>query len=158
MQVQEVRWDDTRAVALRNEQAADLGARYGFEPTLNEPEPDGLVCMLILLADDDAPLGCVALVDQTGVEDVFGPDLTVEMRKVFIRPAFRKQGLSYLLIDEAHRIAKARGFQQIVLVTGVEQPEAVAVYKRRGYQELPAYGFNAQFETSLFYVMRTESL
>lgn len=158
MQVQEVSWDDARAVALRNEQAADLGARYGFEPSLNEPQPDGLVCMLILVDDQGEPIGCVALVDQTGVESVFGPERTVEMRKVFVRPPFRKQGLSYLLIDEAHRIAKARDFQQIVLVTGVEQPEAVAVYKRRGYRELPAYGFNAQFETSLFYVMRTDGL
>lgn len=151
MKVQEVVWDDAEVVALRNEQAADLGARYGFEPTLNEPEPEGLVAILKLSTDQGEPVGCIALVDQTGVEPVFGSGLTVEMRKVFVRPPHRGKGYSYLLVDEVHRIAAARGFQQIVLVTGVEQPEAVAVYKRRGYVPLDPYGFNAQFETSLFY-------
>lgn len=152
MKVQEVIWGDAEVAALRNLQAADLGARYGFEPTLDEPAPEGLVAMLKLSDADGTPVGCVALVDQSGVEAVFGPGRTVEMRKVFVRPEFRGQGLSYLLIDDAHRVAAERGFEQIVLVTGVEQPEAVAVYKRRGYAPLEPYGFNAQFETSLFYV------
>jgi len=153
MKIQRVDWSDPEVVQLRNEQATDLGARYGFEPTLNEAEPSGLVCMLKLVSDEGAPVGCIALVDQTGVEAVFGPGRTVEMRKVFVRPAFRGHGYSYLLLDEVERIARDQGFQQIVLVSGVEQPEAVAGYRRRGYQEMEAYGFNAQFETSLFFRM-----
>lgn len=151
MKIQDVQWNDPEVAQLRNEQAADLGARYGFEPTLDEPEPAGLVSMLKLTTDEGEPVGCIALVDQTGVEDVFGPGLTVEMRKVFLRPAFRGNGYSYLLLDEVETIARNRGFQQIVLVSGVEQPEAVAGYRKRGYQEMEAYGFNAQFETSLFF-------
>lgn len=153
MNISEVAWGDAETLALRNEQLIEIGQRYGFEPELNESEPAGLVALLKLSSDEGEPVGCIALVDQTGVESVFGPGLTVEMRKVYVRPDFRGKGLSYLLIDEVERIAKERGFQQIVLVTGMEQPEAMAAYVRRGYQTLAAYGFNAQFETSRFFVL-----
>lgn len=153
MNIQEVAWSDAETLALRNEQLVEIGQRYGFEPELNESEPAGLVTMLKLSSDEGDAVGCIALVDQTGVESVFGDALTVEMRKVYIRPDFRGKGLSYLLIDEVEMIAKKSGFQQIVLVTGLEQPEAMAAYGRRGYKELAPYGFNAQFETSRFFVL-----
>jgi GNAT superfamily N-acetyltransferase len=152
MKVQEVEWENPDAVQLRNEQSADLSARYDSPLTLNEPAPEGLVSFSVMHDEEGTPVGCVALVDQTGVEEVFGPGRTVEMRKVFVRPEFRGRGLSHLLVDEAHRIAVAHGFDQVVLVSGSGQPESVGLYRSRGYQELPPYGIYQQFETSLFFV------
>ncbi|WP_435298738.1 GNAT family N-acetyltransferase [Timonella sp. A28] len=157
MQVREVPWDNADAVELRNGQSRDLSARYDSPVTLNEPAPDGVVSMSVLYIDTDdgeLPVGCAALVDVTGAEDVFGAARTVEMRRVYVLPEYRGRGYSHALIDETHRIAVERGFEQIVLVSGTLQPESVGLYRSRGYEELQPYGMYQQFETSLFFVKR----
>ncbi len=153
MLCKEVPWGHPDAVMLRNAQSADLSARYGSPITLNEPEPERLVSMTVLYDEGPAqlPVGCAALVDFTGVESLFGEAKTVEMRRVFIRPELRGNGFSHGIIDALRKLATEKGFDQIVLVSGTKEPEAVGLYKSQGFTELEPYGVSKDWETALFF-------
>lgn len=153
MQCVEVAWDNPDAVLLRNAQSADVSSRYGSPINLYEPTPDGLVTTVVLYESGPAalPVGCAALVDVTGTEDVFDGRKTVEMRRMFIRPELRGNGFSRGIITALHDLARAHGFEQIVLTSGTKQPEAVGLYKSQGYQDQAPYGIGKQWDTALFF-------
>lgn len=153
MQCVEVPWDHPDAVLLRNAHSADISARYGSPIKLNESEPQDLVSMVVLYEEGPAPLpvGCAALVDFTGVDESFGTKKTVEMRRMFVRPELRGNGFSHGIIKDLHTIARNRGFDQIVLVSGTKQPESVGLYVSQGYQELSPYGQMKTWPTALFF-------
>lgn len=63
-----------------------------------------------------------------------------ELKRVFIKEAYRGQGLSRQLIGalEAHLIENSVWW--VRLETGIYQPEALGLYKRLGYIERGPYG------------------
>jgi GNAT superfamily N-acetyltransferase len=71
-------------------------------------------------------LGCVGVYPMD--------EATAELRKMYLRPAARGRGLGRLLLD--HSLARARelGFQVMVLQTSSVLKEAIALYRRYGFQ------------------------
>lgn len=55
-------------------------------------------------------------------------------------PAARGKGLSRVLLAELERRAVAAGRCRLVLETGTEQPEAIALYSSSGYTETAHFG------------------
>lgn len=60
---------------------------------------------------------------------------TVEVLRVRVHPAVRRQGVGRMLMDELERRAAALGHREVVLDTATNQPEAVAFYSGLGYEE-----------------------
>jgi ribosomal protein S18 acetylase RimI-like enzyme len=80
---------------------------------------------------DDAPAGCVALRDLGGG--------TCEMKRLFVAPEARGQGVGGLLVEEVVRRAERAGYRRMVLDTLPEMAGALALYRRHGFVETAPY-------------------
>jgi ribosomal protein S18 acetylase RimI-like enzyme len=74
-----------------------------------------------------------------------------EIKRMYVVAAARRRGLARLMLDELERTAAAAGVRELVLSTGPNQPEAVALYERAGYLPAPPFGHYAGYRTALFY-------
>jgi putative acetyltransferase len=63
-----------------------------------------------------------------------------EIRRMYVRPAFRGRGLARQLLADLERIAAESGVQVLRIGTGDRQPEALGLYRSAGYAEIPRYG------------------
>ncbi|MCP4438117.1 MAG: GNAT family N-acetyltransferase [Aureispira sp.] len=64
----------------------------------------------------------------------------VEIKRIFVHPDYRGQGLSKTIITKLEEWASQKGFDSTVLETGVRMPEALALYKKMGYQVVENFG------------------
>ncbi|TWI60941.1 putative acetyltransferase [Pseudoduganella lurida] len=90
---------------------------------------------------DGAALGCAAVV----VTPAYG-----EIKRMYVRPAARGQGVARRLIDALESAAAAQGCSTFVLETGPTQPEALALYERLGYRYCGAFGDYPEHPLSVF--------
>ncbi|MBV9574178.1 MAG: GNAT family N-acetyltransferase [Acidobacteriales bacterium] len=63
-----------------------------------------------------------------------------EMKRLYVRPAFRGRGVGRALVDQIIRDARNMGYKRMRLDT-VEpvMKDAVAMYRRLDFREIPAY-------------------
>ena len=80
---------------------------------------------------DGRALGCGAVV-------VDGPQ--GEIKRVYVPPAQRGQGVASRLMQWLEAEARQRGCRQLVLETGPFQPEALALYRRLGFVDCGPFG------------------
>jgi putative acetyltransferase len=81
---------------------------------------------------DGAPAGCVAIVNRDGE---YG-----ELKRLYVRPASRGQGLSRILIAQLETAARLMGLPLIRLETGTLQPEALGVFEAAGFWRRGPFG------------------
>jgi putative acetyltransferase len=97
----------------------------------NYARPEG--CLLLAHRKDEAA-GCAAL--RKIAEDVG------EMKRLFVRPAFRGKGLGRVLAEAIlHEAAKA-GYRSIKLDTIDSMKEAIALYRDLGFEPTSPYTRN----------------
>lgn len=65
---------------------------------------------------------------------------SVEIKRMFVRPAFRGRGVARRILQSLHIEARTRGYVFSVLETGKRQPEAIALYESEGYQRIELFG------------------
>ena len=80
---------------------------------------------------DGAAVGCGALV----LTPEFG-----EVKRMYVAPAARGQGVARRLLGALESEAQQRGVSQFMLETGPYQHEALALYARLGYARRGPYG------------------
>jgi putative acetyltransferase len=148
--IREEPFDSPDAAALRRALRADLDARYGadLEPGTKLTAADAAVFLVARegtegLADDPASapaLGCGALRAVDGE--------TVEIKRMYVVPEARGRGIGRLLLRALEARGRAMGFRRIVLETGIEQPEAIALYAGHGFVPVPCWGAYSGVSTS----------
>ncbi len=77
-------------------------------------------------------------------------DGSVEVKRMYVAPRFRRRGLAQVVLDALERTAARAGHRAVVLNTGPEQPEALALYDRCGYVPVPGFGVYADEEGAVF--------
>ena len=89
---------------------------------------------LILGTVEGAIAGCVAVqrVDRTGCE----------MKRLYVRTAFQKNGCGRQLADEAIAWSRRAGYERMLLDTLPSMINAQRMYERIGFRDVPAYRFN----------------
>lgn len=80
---------------------------------------------------DGAAVGCGAIL----VTPEYG-----EVKRMFVHPSARGQGVARRLLGMLETEALARGCRQFMLETGPSQPEAIGLYERLGYRVRGPYG------------------
>lgn len=65
-----------------------------------------------------------------------------EMKRLFVRPAFRGQGAGRMLAEAVMDSARQVGFDCILLDTLDDMEAARALYEELGFEEVPPYYFN----------------
>jgi putative acetyltransferase len=63
-----------------------------------------------------------------------------EIKRMYVRPAFRGRGLGGLMLDHLIAHARAQGLTVIRLETGIHQHEAIALYQRHGFRRIAPFG------------------
>ncbi|HNQ13052.1 MAG TPA: GNAT family N-acetyltransferase [Bacteroidia bacterium] len=61
-------------------------------------------------------------------------DQIAEVKRMFVRPEYRKQGMAAAILKELESWAKELGIQKLVLETGRKQIEAIALYTKHDYE------------------------
>jgi putative acetyltransferase len=121
---------------------ADLYARYGDLQNEYEQFNDLSNINTALVAyQGKTPVGCCCF-------KKYDADI-VEMKRVFVVPESRKQGIATQLIALLEDWAAQLGFQTMILETGDQQPESVCLYKKLGYQTIPNYRMFIGMEHSI---------
>lgn len=75
--------------------------------------------------------GCIALYPLNEEE--------CEMKRLYIKPVFRKHGLAQQLVDVLLAHANGQGFAKMKLDTLEKLQPAIALYKKNGFAETTAY-------------------
>ncbi|MBN8878925.1 MAG: GNAT family N-acetyltransferase [Sphingobacteriales bacterium] len=76
-------------------------------------------------------------------------DSTVEIKRMYVKPEYRRQGISSAVLNELETWALESGYSEAVLETGNQQDEAIALYKKQGYEVIPNYPPYEAMETSI---------
>jgi putative acetyltransferase len=90
---------------------------------------------------DGVPVGCGAFKEFTAE--------LVEIKRMFVQPTHRGQGVASAVLAELERWAHELGYAGCVLETGKKQPEAIRLYQKSGYALVPNYGQYVGVENSV---------
>ncbi len=90
--------------------------------------------MLACSLDGDA-LGCVAVRPLAGAA-------VCEMKRLYVRPAARGRGIGVALVTAIIQSAQELGYAQMKLDTLPSMTDALALYRRFGFSEIPPYYHN----------------
>src|SRR5512136_1718125 len=101
-----------------DEELASLPGKYA--------PPGG--CLLIAKMGGEA-CGCVALRRLEG--------RICEMKRLYVKPGFRKHGLGKLLVERVIAEAKNRGYELMRLDTLATMQSAIKLYQAYGFYEIP---------------------
>ena len=134
-------WDAARQI-LRDYQASldvDLGFQ-SFETELDNlpgvyAPPNGI---LLLATVDGAVAGCGAF---RPLPDADYPN-ACEMKRLFVRPAFRRFGLGRILAQALMDRATEAGYSSMLLDTLDDMEAARGLYESLGFVEVPPFYFN----------------
>lgn len=163
LQLQQLHYTHPRAAQLIAELDAELDQRYRSGDAANaenaqegadehanitkiRPQqfapPSGVFLVASVCGKD---IGCVAM--RQGVDELPGfPPNSVELKRMYVRPAHRRQGYARQLFAAILRYARAQNYAQLYLITGMKQPEAMALYESMGMRPIPSFGGYQQYE------------
>jgi GNAT superfamily N-acetyltransferase len=128
-------YDSADAQLLTAEVQAIYKQRYGGEgdtAPVDTTEFDGPNGRFLMVYVDDVPAAM-------GGWRRHGSD--GEIKRMYVREAYQRQGLARVVLAELERSAAAAGITRLILETGEMQPEAIALYRSAGYTDVPAFGF-----------------
>jgi GNAT superfamily N-acetyltransferase len=126
--------DSPDARDLQGRQIAEMAQRYGgsgpaplrgveFEP------PEG--CFVVAVSDG-AAVAC-------GGFRLLSPGVA-EIKRMYVDPAARRHGIGARVLAFLEERARATGYGETWLETGIEQPDAISLYVSAGYLPRAPYG------------------
>ncbi len=136
-------WDDPVGVKLRQEQETEIIRRYGADLERG-PKPSAADVDVFLLARDaetSVSVGCGGLRRLDSV--------TYEIKRMYVTPAWRGRRIGEVLLRALEEAAISRGALRMRLEAGTQQPEALRLYERCGYQRIERFGHYVDCEESI---------
>lgn len=120
-----------------------LEAHYGYDVDKLLRED----VAFFVIRDEGVAVGC-------GGVQLFGTEYG-EVKRMYVRPAYRGRGLAKLMLAHLASYARERGIVLLRLETGIYQPEAMSLYERYGFQRTVAFGdYPPDLPYSVFYELR----
>lgn len=127
--------DITRS--LIKELTSELAERYNFEydgsGAFNVEDVMGTGSGFYVAWYKNEAIGCGALRPLHKNE-------IVEIKRMYVKPTFRRKGIALLILKHLEQQAKEMGYKRIWLETGDLQPEAIRLYQSSGYYPIESYG------------------
>lgn len=121
---------------------ADLAVRDGddhhFYAQFNKIDK---IKFAVIAYENEKPAGCGAIRE-------YGPD-TIEIKRMFVTPENRGKGIATLILSELENWSSELSIVKCILETGKNQPEAIRLYRKNGYSQIPNYGPYAEIENSI---------
>ncbi|CAM5572607.1 GNAT family N-acetyltransferase [Streptomyces hirsutus] len=154
MNIRHVSYDHPDAVKLNDEVQAEYDIRYGdggdatpMDPADFRP-PNGIY--LIAYDENDTP----AASGGWRVQNANGEgnrDGDAELKRMYVIEQMRGRGLARRILAALEENARAAGRLRMVLETGTEQPEAIALYTSSGYEPCEKFGYYRFHDNSRCY-------
>jgi putative acetyltransferase len=72
------------------------------------------------------------------------PDNCAKLKKMYVDPAHRGNGLAALLVNKVMEIARESGFEKVRLETMTAMTSAIKLYHRLGFENIPAVAASAR--------------
>lgn len=116
-------------IELDKELAIRDGDEHAFYDQFNKI---ATIKHVILVYEEDKAVGCGALKE-------YNAD-TMEIKRMYVPLDKRGQGIASLIVQALESWAKELGYSKCILETGVNQPEAIRLYKKNSYKVIPNYG------------------
>ncbi|GAB2791731.1 GNAT family N-acetyltransferase [Streptomyces chlorus] len=154
MNIRHVSYDHPDAVKLNDEVQAEYDVRYGdggdstpMDPADFRP-PNGVY--LIAYDEHDTPVasGGWRVQNSNGQGNLDGD---AELKRMYVIEQMRGRGLARRMLAALEDDARAAGRLRMVLETGTEQPEAIALYTSSGYEPCEKFGYYRFHENSRCY-------
>lgn len=105
------------------------GAEHAFYAQFNKTDK---IKYVILVYQNNTAIACGAIREFSLGE--------MEIKRMFVLPSFRRQGFAQIVVKNLESWAKELGFESCILETGKNQPEAIHLYQKIGFQIIPNYG------------------
>ena len=107
-----------------------------FEAELENPlkKYDAGNGAILLAYHENEACGCIALQSLADKEEG-----VCEMKRLYVRPAFRKLGIGRLLVDKILEVAKEKGYKKMKLDTLKKLGAAIDLYKSYGFVSTQPY-------------------
>lgn len=154
MFIRPVAFDHPDAVKLNDEVQAEYHVRYGdggdathLDPADFRP-PHGVY--LIAYDEDGTPVATGGWRSQDKNAEG-NEDGDAELKRMFVIESMRGRGLARRILAALEEDARAAGRVRMVLETGDQQPEAIALYASSGYAPCAKFGYYREYESSLCY-------
>ena len=125
--------DDTDFQKLVRELDKELairdGAEHAYYAQFNKIDA---IKYVVVAYENENPVGCGAI-------KAFS-DEAMEVKRMFVPEDRRGKGIASRVLQELEKWTVELGSEKCVLETGHKQPEAIALYKKNGYLQIPNYG------------------
>ena len=95
----------------------------------------------VVLYKNDIAIGCGAIKEFA--------ENTMEVKRMYTVTESRGKGIATNILRELENWAAELSYKKCVLETGKRQPEAIALYKKNGYEIIPNYGQYVGIENSV---------
>lgn len=129
-------------IGLVKQLDADLANRDGDDhPFYDQYNKIDKIKHAVVAYENDVPVGCGAIKE-------FEPN-SVEIKRMYTLPEQRGKGIATFILSELEKWAAELSFEKCILETGIKQPEAIQLYNRNGYKQIPNYGQYAGIVNSL---------
>ena len=136
--------DFVKLVSLLDQELAERdGAEHSFYQQFNHIDH---LAHIVLIKENNQAIGC-------GVIKVMDGQV-MEVKRMFVLREMRGRGLASSVLTELETWALELGFRSCRLETGKRQPEAIALYERKGYQRISNYGQYADVMNSICFEKR----
>jgi putative acetyltransferase len=103
---------------------------------------DKIQCVVVAY-ENEIPIGCGAIKEYT--KD------TVEIKRMYVPLNKRGQGIATVVLKELEDWARELGNTKCILETGKRQPDAIGLYTKNGYTQIPNYGQYENIDNSVCY-------
>ena len=74
---------------------------------------------------------------------------SMEVKRMYVLPEHRGKGVAVNILQDLENWATELHYKKCVLETGIKQPEAIALYKKSGYEIITNYGQYVGIENSV---------
>jgi len=125
------------------ENVGDIVDKY---QEVNNLEGKHFVVLIFNESDNNSPIAC-------GSFKEYSKD-TVEIKRVFVKKPYRKQGLATSIMEKLENEAKNRGYGFSILVTGAHNSSSQVLYKKLDYEIIEGFGFFKRDSEAICYKKR----
>ena len=73
----------------------------------------------------------------------------MEIKRMYVHVAHRKEGIASAVLNDLEVWAKELRADKCILETGLKQHDAIRLYRKSGYTQIPNYGPYVRMENSL---------
>ena len=133
--------EDPNFIKLVSSLDAELAVRDGddhaFYDQFNKIDK---IKYVVVAYDHDRAIGCGSIKE-------FQKSI-MEIKRMYTAPESRGKGMASIVLQELEKWAAELSYKKCILETGINQPEAIKLYKKNGYVLRSNYGQYAGVETS----------